>query len=147
MSSISLLLCRALMIEFVVILLSLLGVGSLFFGIEEALDIIINFFIFILVGAICCIPIAIGIGEYLSRSNKFLIKKLPLGILLILFFYSFGVFSSITIISIGQGKGFVSMEELLEVLAFSLLLGAFPSFGVGIWLDGKLLAMIKSPKE
>ena len=51
MSSISLLLCRALMIEFVVILLSLLGVGSLFFGIE-ALGIIINFFIFILVGAI-----------------------------------------------------------------------------------------------
>jgi hypothetical protein len=44
MSSISLLLCRALMIEFVVILLSLLGVGSLFFGIEEALDIIIDFF-------------------------------------------------------------------------------------------------------
>ncbi|WP_314967254.1 hypothetical protein [Capnocytophaga gingivalis] len=146
MSSISLLLCRALMIEFVVILLSLLGVGSLFFGIE-ALGIIINFFIFILVGAICCIPIAIGIGEYLSRSNKFLIKKFPLGILLMLFFYSFGVFSSITIISIGQGKGFVSMEELLEVLAFSLLLGAFPSFGVGIWLDGKLLAMIKPPKE
>ena len=146
MSSISLLLCRALMIEFVVILLSLLGVGSLFFGIE-ALGIIINFFIFILVGAICCIPIAIGIGEYLSRSNKFLIKKLPLGILLMLFFYSFGVFSSITIISIGQGKGFVSMEELLEVFAFCLLLGAFPSFGVGIWLDGKLLAMIKSPKE
>ncbi|RKW05070.1 hypothetical protein [Capnocytophaga gingivalis] len=146
MSSISLLLCRALMIEFVVILLSLLGVGSLFFGIE-ALGIIINFFIFILVGAICCIPIAIGIGEYLSRSNKFLIKKLPLGILLMLFFYSFGVFSSITIISIGQGKGFVSMEELLEVLAFSLLLGAFPSFGVGIWLDGKLLAMIKPPEE
>lgn len=146
MSSISLLLCRALMIEFVVILLSLLGVGSLFFGIE-ALSIIINFFIFILVGAICCIPIAIGIGEYLSRSNKFLIKKLPLGILLMLFFYSFGVFSSITIISIGQGKGFVSMEELLEVLAFSLLLGAFPSFGVGIWLDGKLLAMIKPPEE
>ena len=146
MSSISLLLCRALMIEFVVILLSLLGVGSLFFGIE-ALGIIINFFIFILVGAICCIPIAIGIGEYLSRSNKFLIKKLPLGILLMLFFYSFGVFSSITIVSIGQGKGFVSMEELLEVLAFSLLLGAFPSFGVGIWLDGKLLAMIKPPKE
>lgn len=146
MSSISLLLCRALMIEFVVILLSLLGVGSLFFGIE-VLGIIINFFIFILVGAICCIPIAIGIGEYLSRSNKFLIKKLPLGILLMLFFYSFGVFSSITIISIGQGKGFVSMEELLEVLAFSLLLGAFPSFGVGIWLDGKLLAMIKLPEE
>lgn len=146
MSSISLLLCRALMIEFVVILFSLLGVGSLFFGIE-ALGIIINFFIFILVGAICCIPIAIGIGEYLSRSNKFLIKKLPLGILLMLFFYSFGVFSSITIISIGQGKGFVSMEELLEVLAFSLLLGAFPSFGVGIWLDGKLLAMIKPPEE
>ncbi|MFC2692706.1 hypothetical protein [Capnocytophaga gingivalis] len=146
MSSISLLLCRALMIEFVVILLSLLGVDSLFFGIE-ALGIIINFFIFILVGAICCIPIAIGIGEYLSRSNKFLIKKLPLGILLMLFFYSFGVFSSITIISIGQGKGFVSMEELLEVLAFSLLLGAFPSFGVGIWLDGKLLAMIKPPEE
>jgi len=146
MSSISLLLCRALMIEFVVILLSLLGVGSLFFGIE-VLGIIINFFIFILVGAICCIPIAIGIGEYLSRSNKFLIKKLPLGILLMLFFYSFGVFSSITIISIGQGKGFVSMEELLEVLAFSLLLGAFPSFGVGIWLDGKLLAMIKPPEE
>lgn len=146
MSSISLLLCRALMIEFVVILLSLLGVGSLFFGIE-ALGIIINFFIFILVGAICCIPIAIGIGEYLSRSNKFLIKKLPLGILLMLFFYSFGVFSSITIISIGQGKGFVSMEELLEVLAFSLLLGAFPSFGVGIWLDGKLLAIIKPPEE
>lgn len=146
MSSISLLLCRALMIEFVVILLSLLGVGSLFFGIE-ALSIIINFFIFILVGAICCIPIAIGIGEYLSRSNKFLIKKLPLGILLMLFFYSFGVFSSITIISIGQEKGFVSMEELLEVLAFSLLLGAFPSFGVGIWLDGKLLAMIKPPEE
>lgn len=146
MSSISLLLCRALMIEFVVIFLSLLGVGSLFFGIE-ALGIIINFFIFILVGAICCIPIAIGIGEYLSRSNKFLIKKLPLGILLMLFFYSFGVFSSITIISIGQGKGFVSMEELLEVLAFSLLLGAFPSFGVGIWLDGKLLAMIKPPEE
>ena len=146
MSSISLLLCRALMIEFVVILLSLLGVGSLFFGIE-ALGIIINFFIFILVGAICCIPIAIGIGEYLSRSNKFLIKKLPLGILLMLFFYSFGVFSSITIISIGQGKGFVSMEELLEVLAFSLILGAFPSFGVGIWLDGKLLAMIKPPEE
>ena len=146
MSSISLLLCRALMIEFVVILLSLLGVGSLFFGIE-ALGIIINFFIFILVGAICCIPIAIGIGEYLSRSNKFLIKKLPLGILLMLFFYSFGIFSSITIISIGQGKGFVSMEELLEVLAFSLLLGAFPSFGVGIWLDGKLLAMIKPPEE
>ena len=146
MSSISLLLCRALMIEFVVILLSLLGVGSLFFGIE-ALGIIINFFIFILVGSICCIPIAIGIGEYLSRSNKFLIKKLPLGILLMLFFYSFGVFSSITIISIGQGKGFVSMEELLEVLAFSLLLGAFPSFGVGIWLDGKLLAMIKPPEE
>ena len=146
MSSISLLLCRALMIEFVVILLSLLGVGSSFFGIE-ALGIIINIFIFILVGAICCIPIAIGIGEYLSRSNKFLIKKLPLGILLMLFFYSFGVFSSITIISIGQGKGFVSMEELLEVLAFSLLLGAFPSFGVGIWLDGKLLAMIKPPEE
>ena len=146
MSSISLLLCRALMIEFVVILLSLLGVGSLFFGIE-ALGIIINFFIFILVGAICCIPIAIGIGEYLSRSNKFLIKKLPLGILLMLFFYSFGVFSSITIISIGQGKGFVSMEELLEVLDFCLLLGAFPSFGVGIWLDGKLLAMIKPPEE
>lgn len=146
MSSISLLLCRALMIEFVVILLSLLGVGSLFFGIE-ALGIIINFFIFILVGAICCIPIAIGIGEYLSRSNKFLIKKLPLGILLMLFFYSFGVFSSITIISIGQGKGFVSMEELLEVFAFCLLLGAFPSFGVGIWLDGKLLAMIKPPEE
>ena len=146
MSSISLLLCRALMIEFVVILLSLLGVGSLFFGIE-ALGIIINFFIFILVGAICCIPIAIGIGEYLSRSNKFLIKKLPLGILQMFFFYSFGVFSSITIVSIGQGKGFVSMEELLEVLAFSLLLGAFPSFGVGIWLDGKLLAMIKPPKE
>ena len=146
MSSISLLLCRALMIEFVVILLSLLGVGSLFFGIE-ALGIIINFFIFILVGAICCIPIAIGIGEYLSRSNKFLIKKLPLGILLMLFFYSFGVFSSITIISIGQGKGFVSMEELLEVIAFSLLLGAFPSFGVGIWLDGKLLAIIKPPEE
>lgn len=146
MSSISLLLCRALMIEFVVILFSLLGVGSLFFGIE-ALGIIINFFIFILVGAICCIPIAIGIGEYLSRSNKFLIKKLPLGILLMLFFYSFGVFSSITIISIGQGKGFVSMEELLEVIAFSLLLGAFPSFGVGIWLDGKLLAMIKPPEE
>lgn len=146
MSSISLLLCRALMIEFVVILLSLLGVVSLFFGIE-ALGIIINFFIFILVGAICCIPIAIGIGEYLSRSNKFLIKKLPLGILLMLFFYSFGVFSSITIISIGQGKGFVSMEELLEVLAFCLLLGAFPSFGVGIWLDGKLLAMIKPPEE
>ena len=146
MSSISLLLCRALMIEFVVILLSLLGVGSLFFGIE-ALSIIINFFIFILVGAICCIPIAIGIGEYLSRSNKFLIKKLPLGILLMLFFYSFGVFSSITIVSIGQGKGFVSMEELLEVFAFCLLLGAFPSSGVGIWLDGKLLAMIKSPKE
>jgi len=64
-----------------------------------------------------------------------------------LFFYSFGVFSSITIVSIGQGKGFVSMEELLEVFAFCLLLGAFPSFGVGIWLDGKLLAMIKSPKE
>ena len=146
MSSISLLLSRALMIEFVVILLSLLGVGSLFFGIE-ALGIIINFFIFILVGAICCIPIAIGIGEYLSHSNKFLIKKLPLGILLMLFFYSFGVFSSITIISIGQGKGFVSMEELLEVFAFCLLLGAFPSFGVGIWLDGKLLAMIKPPKE
>ena len=146
MSSISLLLCRALMIEFVVILFSLLGVGSLFFGIE-ALGIIINFFIFILVGAICCIPIAIGIGEYLSRSNKFLIKKLPLGILLMLFFYSFGVFSSITIVSIGQGKGFVSMEELLEVFAFCLLLGAFPSSGVGIWLDGKLLAMIKSPKE
>ena len=146
MSSISLLLCRALMIEFVVILLSLLGVGSLFFGIE-ALGIIINFFIFILVGAICCIPIAIGIGEYLSHSNKFLIKKLPLGILLMLFFYSFGVFSSITIISIGQGKGFVSMEELLEVFAFCLLLGAFPSFGVGIWLDGKLLAMIKPPEE
>ena len=146
MSSISLLLCRALMIEFVVILLSLLGVDSLSFGIE-ALGIIINFFIFILVGAICCIPIAIGIGEYLSRSNKFLIKKLPLGILLMLFFYSFGVFSSITIISIGQGKGFVSMEELLEVLAFCLLLGAFPSFGVGIWLDEKLLAMIKPPEE
>ena len=146
MSSFSLLLCRALMIEFVVILLSLLGVGSLFFGIE-ALGIIINFFIFILVGAICCIPIAIGIGEYLSRSNKFLIKKLPLGILLMLFFYSFGVFSSITIVSIGQGKGFVSMEELLEVFAFCLLLGAFPSFGVGIWLDGKLLAMIKPPEE
>ena len=146
MSSISLLLCRAIIVEFVVILFSLLGVGSLFFGIE-ALGIIINFFIFILVGAICCIPIAIGIGEYLSRSNKFLIKKLPLGILLMLFFYSFGVFSSITIISIGQGKGFVSMEELLEVLAFSLLLGAFPSFGVGIWLDGKLLAMIKPPEE
>ena len=146
MSSISLLLCRALMIEFVVILLSLLGVGSLFFGIE-ALGIIINFFIFILVGAICCIPIAIGIGEYLSRSNKFLIKKLPLGILQMFFFYSFGVFSSITIVSIGQGKGFVSMEELLEVFAFCLLLGAFPSFGVGIWLDGKLLAMIKPPKE
>ena len=146
MSSISLLLCRALMIGFVVILLSLLGVGSLFFGIE-ALGIIINFFIFILVGAICCIPIAIGIGEYLSRSNKFLIKKLPLGILQMFFFYSFGVFSSITIISIGQGKGFVSMEELLEVLAFCLLLGAFPSFGVGIWLDGKLLAMIKPPEE
>ena len=135
------------MIEFVVILLSLLSVGSLFFGIEEAFGIIINFFIFILVGAICCIPISIGIGEYLSRSNKFLIKKLPLGILLMLFFYSFGVFSSITIVSIGQGKGFVSMEELLEVFAFCLLLGAFPSFGVGIWLDGKLLAMIKLPKE
>lgn len=85
MSSISLLLCRALMIEFVVILFSLLGVGSLFFGIEEALGMIINFFIFILVGAICCIPIVIGIGEYLNRSNKFLIKKLPLGILLMLF--------------------------------------------------------------
>ena len=126
------------MIEFVVILLSLLSVGSLFFGIEEAFGIIINFFIFILVGAICCIPIAIGIGEYLSRSNKFLIKKLPVGILQMFFFYSFGVFSSITI---------VSMEELLEVFAFCLLLGAFPSFGVGIWLDGKLLAMIKPPKE
>ena len=118
MSSISLLLCRALMIEFVVILLSLLGVGSLFFGIE-ALGIIINFFIFILVGAICCIPIAMGIGEYLSRSNKFLIKKLPLGILLMLFFYSFGVFSSITIVSIGQGKGCIYGRTLGSACLFS----------------------------
>jgi len=145
MSSISLLLCRALMIEFVVILLSLLGVGSLFFGIE-ALGIIINFFIFILVGAICCIPIAIGIGEYLSRSNKFLIKKLPLGILLMLFFYSFGVFSSITIISILDGGG-VSMNELLGKLAFCLIFGFLQTLGVGMWLDTKLLNMIKTPEE
>ena len=145
MSSISLLLCRALMIEFVVILLSLLGVGSLFFGIE-ALGIIINFFIFILVGAICCIPIAIGIGEYLSRSNKFLIKKLPLGILLMLFFYSFGVVSSITIISILEGGG-VSMDELLGKLAFCLIFGFLQTLGVGMWLDTKLLNMIKTPEE
>ena len=145
MSSISLLLCRALMIEFVVILLSLLGVGSLFFGIE-ALSIIINFFIFILVGAICCIPIAIGIGEYLSRSNKFLIKKLPLGILLMLFFYSFGVVSSITIISILEGGG-VSMNELLGKLAFCLIFGFLQTLGVGMWLDTKLLNMIKPPEE
>ena len=145
MSSISLLLCRALMIEFVVILLSLLGVGSLFFGIE-ALGIIINFFIFILVGAICCIPIAIGIGEYLSRSNKFLIKKLPLGILLMLFFYSFGVVSSITIISILEGGG-VSMNELLGKLAFCLIFGFLQTLGVGMWLDTKLLNMIKPPEE
>ena len=145
MSSISLLLCRALMIEFVVILLSLLGVGSLFFGIE-ALGIIINFFIFILVGAICCIPIAIGIGEYLSHSNKFLIKKLPLGILLMLFFYSFGVFSSITIISILDGGG-VSMNELLGKLAFCLIFGFLQTLGVGMWLDTKLLNMIKTPEE
>ena len=145
MSSISLLLCRALMIEFVVILLSLLGVGSLFFGIE-ALGIIINFFIFILVGAICCIPIAIGIGEYLSRSNKFLIKKLPLGILLMLFFYSFGVVSSITIISILEGGG-VSMDELLGKLAFCLIFGFLQTLGVGMWLDTKLLNMIKPPEE
>ena len=145
MSSISLLLCRALMIEFVVILLSLLGVDSLFFGIE-ALGIIINFFIFILVGAICCIPIAIGIGEYLSRSNKFLIKKLPLGILLMLFFYSFGVVSSITIISILEGGG-VSMDELLGKLAFCLIFGFLQTLGVGMWLDTKLLNMIKPPEE
>ena len=145
MSSISLLLCRALMIEFVVILLSLLGVGSLFFGIE-ALGIIINFFIFILVGAICCIPIAIGIGEYLNRSNKFLIKKLPLGILLMLFFYSFGVVSSITIISILEGGG-VSMNELLGKLAFCLIFGFLQTLGVGMWLDTKLLNMIKPPEE
>lgn len=145
MSSISLLLCRAIIVEFVVILFSLLGVGSLFFGIE-ALGIIINFFIFILVGAICCIPIAIGIGEYLSRSNKFLIKKLPLGILLMLFFYSFGVVSSITIISILEGGG-VSMDELLGKLAFCLIFGFLQTLGVGMWLDTKLLNMIKPPEE
>ena len=145
MSSISLLLCRAIIVEFVVILFSLLGVGSLFFGIE-ALGIIINFFIFILVGAICCIPRAIGIGEYLSRSNKFLIKKLPLGILLMLFFYSFGVVSSITIISILEGGG-VSMDELLGKLAFCLIFGFLQTLGVGMWLDTKLLNMIKPPEE
>ena len=145
MSSISLLLCRAIIVEFVVIFFSLLGVGSLFFGIE-ALGIIINFFIFILVGAICCIPIAIGIGEYLSRSNKFLIKKLPLGILLMLFFYSFGVVSSITIISILEGGG-VSMDELLGKLAFCLIFGFLQTLGVGMWLDTKLLNMIKPPEE
>ena len=145
MSSISLLLCRAIIVEFVVIFFSLLGVGSLFFGIEEAFGIIINFFIFILVGAICCIPIAIGIGEYLSRSNKFLIKKLPLGILLMLFFYSFGVVSSITIISILEGG--VSMNELLEKLAFCLIFGFLQTLGVGMWLDTKLLNMIKPPEE
>ena len=146
MSSISLLLCRAIIVEFVVILFSLLGVGSLFFGIEEAFGIIINFFIFILVGAICCIPTAIGIGEYLSRSNKFLIKKLPLGILLMLFFYSFGVVSSITIISILEGGG-VSMDELLGKLAFCLIFGFLQTLGVGMWLDTKLLNMIKTPEE
>ena len=145
MSSISLLLCRAIIVEFVVILFSLLGVGSLFFGIE-ALGIIINFFIFILVGASCCIPIAIGIGEYLSRSNKFLIKKLPLGILLMLFFYSFGVVSSITIISILEGGG-VSMDELLGKRAFCLIFGFLQTLGVGMWLDTKLLNMIKPPEE
>nr|WP_315007661.1 hypothetical protein [uncultured Capnocytophaga sp.] len=146
MSSISLLLCRAIIVEFVVIFFSLLGVGSLFFGIEEAFGIIINFFIFILVGAICCIPIAIGIGEYLIRSNKFLIKKLPLGILLMLFFYSFGVVSSITIISILEGGG-VSMNELLGKLAFCLIFGFLQTLGVGMWLDTKLLNMIKPPEE
>ena len=130
MSSISLLLCRAIIVEFVVIFFSLLGVGSLFFGI----------------GAICCIPIAIGIGEYLIRSNKFLIKKLPLGILLMLFFYSFGVVSSITIISILEGGG-VSMNELLGKLAFCLIFGFLQTLGVGMWLDTKLLNMIKPPEE
>ena len=98
MSSISLLLCRAIIVEFVVIFFSVFAIDTLIYSIG-----IIYFVVYIFVGAICCIPIAIGIGEYLSRSNKFLIKKLPLGILLMLFFYSFGVVSSITIISILDG--------------------------------------------
>ena len=141
MSSISLLLCRAIIVEFVVIFFSVFAIDTLIYSIG-----IIYFVVYIFVGAICCIPIAIGIGEYLSRSNKFLIKKLPLGILLMLFFYSFGVVSSITIISILEGGG-VSMNELLEKLAFCLIFGFLQTLGVGMWLDTKLLNMIKPPEE
>ena len=141
MSSISLLLCRAIIVEFVVIFFSVFAIDTLIYSIG-----IIYFVVYIFVGAICCIPIAIGIGEYLSRSNKFLIKKLPLGILLMLFFYSFGVVSSITIISILEGGG-VSMNELLGKLAFCLIFGFLQTLGVGMWLDIKLLNMIKPPEE
>ena len=141
MSSISLLLCRAIIVEFVVIFFSVFAIDILIYSIG-----IIYFVVYIFVGAICCIPIAIGIGEYLNRSNKFLIKKLPLGILLMLFFYSFGVVSSITIISILEGGG-VSMDELLGKLAFCLIFGFLQTLGVGMWLDTKLLNMIKPPEE
>ena len=141
MSSISLLLCRAIIVEFVVIFFSVFAIDTLIYSIG-----IIYFVVYIFVGAICCIPIAIGIGEYLSRSNKFLIKKLPLGILLMLFFYSFGVVSSITIISILDGGG-VSMNELLGKLAFCLIFCFLQTLGVGMWLDTKLLNMIKPPEE
>ena len=141
MSSISLLLCRAIIVEFVVIFFSVFAIDTLIYSIG-----IIYFVVYIFVGAICCIPIAIGIGEYLSRSNKFLIKKLPLGILLMLFFYSFGVVSSITIISILDGGG-VSMNELLGKLAFCLIFGFLQTLGVGMWLDTKLLNIIKAPEE
>ena len=39
------------------------------------------------------------------------------------------------------------MDELLGKLAFCLIFGFLQTLGVGMWLDTKLLNMIKPPEE
>ena len=146
MSRTTLLLCRAIVVEFAVIIISFSLFGMLYYGKEGFLTGISLFFP-IIIGALPSLLTALFIGNHIKPNPQQLFENIFLGVILMFLFFLIAVITTAVVLYFIMEGRWIHSQILSEILTLSFYGGGIQTLGVGIWLGGKFCLIKQSSKK
>ena len=150
MSRITLLLYKAIVVEFVIILLTFLVAGMFFAGIENIFEGIFTIlqmvFLPLFIALVPCFLIATVIGQYLKLAKLNNFTYITGIVITFLFLFTAITIGLVSYYFITEGK-LIPIYNFKGASSFLFYLCGLQTLGVGFWLGDKLFALKQSSKN
>lgn len=137
------LLCKAIIIETMVVVISVYILGTIYGGTDAADSIIATIFIPLLAGVIPSFLIAKIIEKYIKLTSKNAI----IGVLLFFALTFISVNIGAIVFSFLEDGSWIDRHHLYEIQTAFFYFCGLQTLGVGFWLGSKLFALKQSSKN